>query len=275
MITKTELQGNNLDLRTILNMVNNLPNKGSGTGEDISEELTAQDTIIADIQAALDEAAVPEGGKSFAIIGVVYSEGSTCTCAKGDKVLTLKDTDGKGFFAVPEAGDWTVTAGDRSETVSITEEGQVESLNLASFYIFKSGEGLAEGYSIYGKAYGGGVVGNWTPIINDSFIQSTESGSRTWAIAEPVDLRKYKVLKARVLLNRVDLNGGAKMVLGVTTTQLSNHKLSNILTSAEIGSESVGQETIMSVDISNINDSFYIGWDMEYTINYVYDIWLE
>lgn len=273
---KTELQSNNLDLRALLDAINNLPEKGSGSGEDISEELTAQDEIIADIQTALDGVAIPEGGKSFAIIGVVYPKGSVCTCTKNDKVLTLENTDGKGFFAIPEAGEWTVAASDRSEIISITEEGQVESLNLASFYIFKSGDGLTEGYSIIGKAYGGGVTGNWTTLeVTDSYIKDKEGGSQTWGIKEPVDMRKYKKLKARVLFQVSELNGEASLALTVTSTVLEGATPTNILASAELSPTEVGKESILVVDISNLNDAFYINWNMKYTQSEVYDLWLE
>ena len=74
------------------------------------------------------------GAKAFAVIGVTYPAGSVCTCTDGTKTLTLKDTGGQGFFLIPYAAAWTVTATDgtntKSQSVEITSEGQSESVEL-------------------------------------------------------------------------------------------------------------------------------------------------
>ena len=74
-------------------------------------------------------------GKAFAVIGVTYPSGSTVTCTNGTKTLTTKDTTGTTLFVIPSAGTWTVTAVNGSQSasksVSITTEGQVESVTLS------------------------------------------------------------------------------------------------------------------------------------------------
>ena len=60
--------------------------------------------------------------KAFAVIGVTYPAGSTCTCTDGTKTLTLKDTGGQGFFLIPYAAVWTVTASDGTNTKSQSVE---------------------------------------------------------------------------------------------------------------------------------------------------------
>ena len=82
------------------------------------------------------------GTKLFAAIGVTYPAGSTCTCSNGTKTLKAKNTSGQWVFAIPEAGTWTVTAGDKSRSVSITKEGQFESVNLAILVLFDSGDNV-------------------------------------------------------------------------------------------------------------------------------------
>ena len=47
--------------------------------------------------------------KIYAVIGVTYPSGSTCTCTNGSKTLTAKNTSGKAIFVIPSAG--TCTAG--------------------------------------------------------------------------------------------------------------------------------------------------------------------
>ena len=70
----------------------------------------------------------------YAVIGVTYPAGSTCTCTNGSKTLTAKDTSGKALFVIPYAGTWTVKAVNgsksKSKAVSITAEGQVEVVTL-------------------------------------------------------------------------------------------------------------------------------------------------
>ena len=78
--------------------------------------------------------------KVFAVIGVSYPEGSTCTCTDGTKTLKLKDTSGQGIFLIPYAATWTVMCYDgadygssenkKSENVEITTEGQIENIVL-------------------------------------------------------------------------------------------------------------------------------------------------
>lgn len=75
-----------------------------------------------------------EAAEPYAVIGVTYPAGSVCTCTNGSKTLTAKDTSGTAMFTIPEAGTWTVKAVKGSQTksqaVSITAEGQVETVKL-------------------------------------------------------------------------------------------------------------------------------------------------
>jgi hypothetical protein len=130
-------------------MVNNLPNKGSGTGEDISEEVDTIENLTEQIKLALEGKAAG-GEKVFAIISVTYPEGSTCTCSKDEKTLTLSDTEGEGFFLIPEEGIWKVfvTDGENSaeQDIEIIERGQIKTVSLFYFeYIINKGK-LQEGY---------------------------------------------------------------------------------------------------------------------------------
>ena len=95
--------------------------------------------------------------KIYAIIGVTYPSGSTCTCTNGSKTLTAKNTSGKAIFVIPSAGTWTVTAVSDSEStskaVSITAEGQVATVTLTyELILFDGGDNT-------------GVTGGWTYTI--------------------------------------------------------------------------------------------------------------
>ena len=98
-------------------------------------------------------------GKVYAVIGVTYPAGSTCTCTNGSKTLTAKDTTGKALFVIPSAGTWTVKAvkGSKStsKAVSITAEGQVETITLIfELILFDSGDNTS-------------VTGGWSYTITD------------------------------------------------------------------------------------------------------------
>lgn len=74
-------------------------------------------------------------GNVFAFIVATYPEGSTCTCSNGEKTFTAKGTTIPYVFFIPEAGTWTVTStnGTDSSTVDvvISSAGQSESVKLA------------------------------------------------------------------------------------------------------------------------------------------------
>lgn len=80
----------------------------------------------------------------YAVIGVTYPAGSTCTCSNGSKTLTAKDTTGEAMFIIPSAGTWTVTAADGGRTASsvvgITAEGQVVTVALMFGPLYDEGE---------------------------------------------------------------------------------------------------------------------------------------
>ena len=99
------------------------------------------------------------GGTPYAAIGVTYPSGSVCTCTNGTLTLTAKGTGGKAIFVIPSAGTWTVKAvsGSKStsKAVSITTEGQVETLTLTfETILFDGGDNT-------------GVTGGWAYTITD------------------------------------------------------------------------------------------------------------
>ena len=76
--------------------------------------------------------------KTFsATIAVTYPSGSTCTCSDGSTTLTATGTSGSYTFIVPNAGTWTVTSSNGSQSVSksvsITASGDAKSVTLKYF----------------------------------------------------------------------------------------------------------------------------------------------
>lgn len=116
--------------------------------------------------------------KVYAVIGVTYPTGSTCTCTDGAKTLTAKDTTGKALFVIPYAGTWTVKAvsgnKSKSKTVSITAEGQVEVVTL----IFETI--LWEAGSDQNTSLTGGFAANDTNYVTVGDSTVTITGNRTY-----------------------------------------------------------------------------------------------
>lgn len=79
-----------------------------------------------------------------ATIAVTYPVGSTLTCSDGTTTLTATTTTGSYTFVVGRTGTWAVSCTDgektKSKNVSITADGQAESLTLSyAVIIFKDG----------------------------------------------------------------------------------------------------------------------------------------
>ena len=106
------------------------------------------------------------GARLHAMIAVTYPAGSVCTCINGTKTLKARDTSGKALFNVT-VGEWTVKAEDtaagksKSANVSITEEGQCESVTLKySLDIIVNGK------------FNYDVIGSWTASDSSSGLGS-------------------------------------------------------------------------------------------------------
>lgn len=138
-------------------------------------------------------------GKLYAAIGVEYPAGSACTCTNGTKTLKAKDTSGKWVFAIPEAGKWTVTATDgtnsKSVDVEITTQGQSEKVVLSYQLVLLDGADLCE-------AVTGGWSGYTSVDENGMFVQgktnALTAGSNSATTANTFERGSYTVLKAIV-----------------------------------------------------------------------------
>jgi hypothetical protein len=210
----------------------------------------------------------------YAIIGVTYPAGSTCTCTNGSKTLTAKDTTGKALFVIPSAGTWTVTAvsgsKSKSKAVSITAEGQIETVTLTyELYIFKSGSGLTSGYSVNGT---GGKVSN-TSI---SWSGDSSSGGISMYIKPAVVLKDYTKLCVDFECS-YNWGGDYGMGFGVGRDAASGSMLTNTSWTAKVTSTSQGKiaRNTVQCDISALTDSEYIKVVGSYSAGKIYNIWLE
>lgn len=72
----SKLENNTTNLQIILNTINNLPEAGGGSTENLEAELSAQETLIADITTALaNKASGGSGGVALETCDVSFSSG--------------------------------------------------------------------------------------------------------------------------------------------------------------------------------------------------------
>lgn len=73
-----------------------------------------------------------------ATINITYPAGLTCKATNGSTVLTAPDTSGTWDCTVDKTGTWTITAGDLTETVTLSTTGETKAVILAR-WIVKNG----------------------------------------------------------------------------------------------------------------------------------------
>lgn len=199
---------------------------------------------------------------AFAAISVTYPAGSTCTCTSGSRSLKARGTSGKFIFFVPSSGDWTVscTDGDKvaSHTVSITEEGQTERVELAYrvyIYNFGSDHPNTGGWNVRGCAPNGNFPNNYeTPSVkwNSDNIQLSVSGGYTYGLCHTrnkFDLTPYSKLYMDV---DVTYAPQGSHVISLTTQNGSIGSYINSNQSATTGYAETTGRRLMEADISHV-----------------------
>lgn len=137
--------------------------------------------------------------KVYAVIGVTYPSGSTCTCTNGSKTLTAKDTTGKALFVIPAAGTWAVKAvkgsQSASKAVSITADGQVATVTLAYDLVLFNGTDntTATGGWTFGEWASGGSEFSNATISNKQIVYSQSSYGGIFT-KKQIDVTNYKTL---------------------------------------------------------------------------------
>ena len=205
----------------------------------------------------------------FAAIGVTYPAGSTLTCYNGSKTFKAKTTTGQWVFAIPEAGTWTVTATDgtnsKSQSVRITSEGQVESVRLIyPLYLVKNGV-MNEEYVFQKNS------GNSTATTVDGVLRVVilDNQYATWYTSKQIPLADYSYATIKIA-------GGAaryNVSFGVLTSKESFDEEDG----SPFGTNRVSVKNgewpytidaqTLNFDLSNINESMYFGLSIAGTSN--------
>ena len=224
--------------------------------------------------------------KPYAVIGVTYPSGSTCTCTNGSKTLKTKDTTGKALFVIPSAGTWTVKAvsgsKSKSKAVSITAEGQVEVVTLVyETVLWEAGAdqntsitgGLAANNTTYVK------IGNSTVTITGECTYFGE-GSHAWSYSgnfytkKKVTKGEFEYFCANITKNTGTHNGNKVWLYAANEPEFANE---NTITRLEIP-VNPGKTGIFKMPLTGVTSAVLgirvYGWNNKQTI--VTDkIWLE
>ena len=191
-----------------------------------------------------------------ATIKVTYPAGSTCTCSKGDEVLTAGGTSGVKTFTVTSAGTWVIkiTSGkySASKSVSITKTGQSVSVSIDyTLWLFKDGDQFTENtggwHSRPDFIYRSNLTPNGTVTIGNTISMQAGSGqsATAWTVNK-IDLTQYKTLSviADKASGSQDIN-----IMPASATQIENQAV------AYTKIETAGETTL---DVSNISGEYYV-----------------
>ena len=202
------------------------------------------------------------GGDIFAIIGVTYPSGSTCTCTNGTKTLKAKGTSGTAIFNVPSTGTWTVscTNGDKtaSKSVSITAEGQTTNITLSFGYVLY--EAGTKKVTFTDKSTASDAKLTWgtsnaTFNVPNSEIQLSTLTTYT----ETIDFTDYN--KLEITLSSLSIPGASSssyvmFKIGVSTST-SPQWYSTFSAVSEITKSSTTEQTI-TIDVSALTGSLTV-----------------
>lgn len=188
-----------------------------------------------------------------ASIAVTYPEGSTCTCSDGSTTLTAPDTSGSYTFQVPNAGTWTVSCTDGSDTdsiaVTITTDGESQSVELTYKMLYYKGEE-------YTHKTGGWDVTNGSKNSDNIELRVTSTGSGspagTATHVNPVDLTDKNSVSVHMIEAKSTTSPGS-VNIKIKNTSGSYVATTNVIT----GSNSCSDATF-NVDVSALEGSYYV-----------------
>lgn len=216
-----------------------------------------------------------------ATINVTYPAGSTCTATDGSTTLNAPDTTGMWACIVPNAGTWTVSCTDGTQTASTTAtvsaEGEAVNVKLAyDLRLFDNGDECTDttgGWTNTGYTYD--ALLTTPPEISDGRIQlyGKAGGNTGIGTTQSIDLTGYSklVIDRDVISTLSSYNAGQIWLL----------PSKNVVTSQAKAILRFGFATgraEQEIDVTNINTPVYIfaavGGNAQYKVD-IYDIHAE
>lgn len=218
-----------------------------------------------------------------ATISITYPAASTCVITDSEGTQIASDTNGdsnaKTWTATVGAiGTYTITATTadggktKSATVSITAEGQVATVELVyELYLFNKGKVSGIDWEITKLKDGYATVSIGT-TIQGSTIDGGGEVYRGWGVSSTTKINITGYTKLCANVTSITPNG---LFLGINTSAKVETGYDDLQAYSLIT-----QKGKVSVDISSINTSAYIGlgrnwWQMNASQLTVDQIWLE
>ena len=209
------------------------------------------------------------GARLRSVIAVTYPKGSVCTCSNGTKTLKARDTSGKALFNV-FTGTWTVTATDGSKTASkaVTITDAVQAVNVALSFILYLRKGIDDcdadtgGWISEARAWGENVPSAGAPIVDKSntWIVLTQNYGKggLYRTVNKIDLSQYNTLVVELAVSATDSHP-EYFTFGIWS-ELGTYFRYN-LAAYWNPTDNIGS-TLISIDISNLNGSYYVGYGL-------------
>ena len=214
-----------------------------------------------------------------ATINITYPANSTCVVTNSGGQTVASDTNTgtstKTWTAtVGATGTYTVTATatdgsgkSKSATVNITTDGQSESVTLS--YILYLRDGIDDcdadtgGWISEARAWGENVAGAGAPIVDKSnvaWIVLTQNYAKggLYRTVNKIDLSQYNTLVVELAVNSTDSHP-EYFTFGIWS-ELGTYYRYNMAAywnpTSNIGS------TVVNIDISKLNGSYYVGYGL-------------
>lgn len=237
--------------------------KNTGTwtirSTDDSQEASTTIAITANGQ---NESVTLEYFKAY--ITVTYPEGSTCTCSDGNTTLTAPTTTGSWLCKVPNAGTWTVTATDGSdsdsEDVIITTDGESQSVTLIyALVLFSTSEEYSGTFEAKAWKPTGASTTTKVPsltISESAITASLASGNMISGVVlnnTAIDLSKWTTLRI-TLKSNVEISDSTNIRYGVCDAYADGFNY--IAYNGDAGSASTTL-TEHTVDLTEANQTGY------------------
>lgn len=207
---------------------------------------------------------------TVAVIKVTYPVGSVCTCTDGTVTLRAKDTSGIYIFDLPNAGTWTTTITNGTQTKSVQNTVSAGALIEVSL-----------SYILYLYSYGDYCIdntGGWemaaynpleatitarTQLVTNhvagespdygncfEFIAAYNSSAGIYRTVNPIDLTMYNTLQASYMTYKAN---SAQCFLGIIDPEATNGSVAYLTPTGAGMTWKPG-----TIDISNLTGEYYV-----------------
>ena len=224
-----------------------------------------------------------------ATISVTYPATSTCVVTNSGGQTVASDTNTgsstKTWTAtVGATGTYTVTATatdgsgkTKSATVSITTDGQTESITLLyGLYLFKSGDGLLSGYSVQRLSAGAGDFSGTDALVWATTSQ-TDSGN-IFQFQPAVDISPYTKLYVELRCTGRYSGDYTNVIITITEKFRGGESVGTWDSLRKFATKNDAYNTnrhTVSLDVSSISSSSYVSINATAISGEVYNVWFE